>query len=252
MKSYRRQDILEPSINECDGGGDAGGAVGGDAGGAVGGDVAIDFDGTSVEDVLGKNEPGKGYMGPGNFYIPSKVKVPFHRYEIANGGSKRKKNKKGKPKKYSYEQGMKVVVDMFESEFNESKINFDKIEIRTRLSKLASSIKNMNDVKRISQSMNINGSKKQKEFEQSKFSQLKETFIDFGNFLSDIVKGKYKASWFTITMIATALLYIISPIDIIPDLIPVVGIIDDAFVLQLVYNAVKDEFLKWKSIRNNL
>jgi hypothetical protein len=55
-------------------------------------------------------------MGPGNFYIPSKVKVPLHRWEISNGGSQRKKTKKGKNKKYSYEKGMKVVVDMFENE----------------------------------------------------------------------------------------------------------------------------------------
>lgn len=115
-------EYLSSVMSECDGGGGAGGASvggamsGGDTGGISAGDTAVDFDGTSVEDVLGKNEPGKGYMGPGNFYIPSKVKVPFHRYEIANGGSKRKKTKKGKNKKYSYEKGMKVVVDMFESD----------------------------------------------------------------------------------------------------------------------------------------
>ena len=108
-------------IDECDGaaaGGDAGGAVaGGDAGVAAdSGDVAGEMAGTTSAEVLGVNEPGKGFFGKGNFYIPARAKCPMHRWEIANGGSKRKKTKSGKPKKYAYEKGMKVVVDMFEND----------------------------------------------------------------------------------------------------------------------------------------
>ena len=108
-------------VDECDGGGagagDAGGASAGDAGAAAdAGDIAGEMAGTSVTDVLGKFEPGKGVMGVGNFMVPVKVKHPLHRWEIANGGSKRKKGKNGKPKKYEYEKGMKVVVSMFEDE----------------------------------------------------------------------------------------------------------------------------------------
>jgi hypothetical protein len=113
MKTYRRLDIIKNySIEECDGGDAGSGAISGGDGTSVGGEIT----GTTTSDVLGTNEPGKGYMGPGNFYIPSKVKVPLHRWEISNGGSQRKKTKKGKNKKYSYEKGMKVVVDMFENE----------------------------------------------------------------------------------------------------------------------------------------
>jgi len=102
-------------LDECDGGaagGDAGGAApAGDVGGADAGDVAAEMSGTSTADVLGKCEPGKGYMGKDNFYIPARAKVPLHRWEAANGGSKRKK--KGK---YPYEKGAKVVVSMFEDD----------------------------------------------------------------------------------------------------------------------------------------
>ena len=107
-------------VDECDGGGaatgggDAGGA--GAADGAASGDVAAEMNGTSTADVLGTCKPGEGYMGKDNFYIPARAKVPLHRWEAANGGSRRKKGKNGKPKKYEYEKDAKVVVKMFEDE----------------------------------------------------------------------------------------------------------------------------------------
>ena len=50
-------------------------------------------------------------------------------------------------------------------------------------------------------------------------------------------------------MVAVGLIYLLSPIDLIPDAIPVVGIIDDAFVLKLIYDAINDEIENWKSKR---
>ena len=50
-------------------------------------------------------------------------------------------------------------------------------------------------------------------------------------------------------MVAVGLIYLLSPVDLIPDAIPVVGIIDDAFVLKLIYDAIKDEIGNWKSRR---
>lgn len=105
-------------LDECDGvaaGGDAGG-LGGDAGALT---AASDSAGISSNDVFGShdhNDYAGGFMGPGCFHMPSRVKTPLHRYELCNGGSKRKKKKSGKDKKYAYEKGMKVVVDMFEDE----------------------------------------------------------------------------------------------------------------------------------------
>ena len=105
------------TIDECDGG-DAGTGASCDASAVAsdGVDTAAEMVGTTTTDVLGTYEPGKGFMGKDNFYIPAKAKVPLHRWEIANGGSKRKKGKNGKPKKYEYEKGTKVVVDMFEND----------------------------------------------------------------------------------------------------------------------------------------
>lgn len=234
-------------IDECDaGGGDAGGAIG-DIGQAPSYDTT---NGTTTSDVLGTNEPGKGYMGPGNFYIPSKVKVPLHRWEISNGGSQRKKTKKGKNKKYSYEKGMKVVVDMFENKsFDNYQYKIDKPKIMSKLKRLSSQIKNANDVKAVEQDFSKDKDKIQQRFNDSTFKQQKHIIIDFGKFLKDICTGQYKCSWFTITMIATAILYVISPIDIIPDVVPIVGIIDDAFVINMIYNIIKDEFEEWRNTK---
>lgn len=235
-------------LSECDGGAIGGGAAAGDSSPAGDSSTSGNLDGIHIEDVLGKNEPGKGYMGPGNFYIPSKVKVPLHRYEIANGGSKRKKTKTGKTKKYSYEKGMKIVVDMLESG-DASKLNTPKI--KKRLSKISSNIKNMDDIKKINAQMNKDGGNFVDKLSNTPYASLKTLFTDFGSFIKDVVTGEYKASWFAITMIATGLAYILSPIDIIPDVIPITGIIDDVFVLKLIYDAIKDEFNTWKLNKGN-
>ena len=72
-------------------------------------------------------------------------------------------------------------------------------------------------------------------------------FNDLYGFIRDICTGKYRASWFAVSVVAVGLVYILSPIDVIPDAIPVVGVIDDAFVLKFVYDAIKDELNKWKA-----
>ena len=148
----------EQLLDECDGaaaGGDAvGAAAGGDASGAAAcdaGDTAAEMAGTTTTDVLGKCEPGKGYMGKDNFYIPARAKVPLHRWEAANGGSKRKK--KGK---YPYEKGMKVVVSMFEddkamlNEWGDPHGTYEFLHGKTWeevVNEIKSNAKNPNDVK---------------------------------------------------------------------------------------------------------
>ena len=63
-----------------------------------------------ANDILGKCDHGKnGFMSKDCFHVPAKVKTPLKRWEVANGGSKRKHTKSGKIKRYAYEQGMKVI-----------------------------------------------------------------------------------------------------------------------------------------------
>lgn len=59
--------------------------------------------------------------------------------------------------------------------------------------------------------------------------------------------------WGSIVIIVGAVIYFVSPIDLMPDWIPLSGFIDDAAVLMFVIKQIKtdiDQFLQWESERN--
>ena len=68
--------------------------------------------------------------------------------------------------------------------------------------------------------------------------------------VTDYIKGKYKVVPVgSIIAILAALIYFLSPIDFLPDFIPGIGYIDDAFVIAIVIKqAYSDmqEYKKWK------
>lgn len=112
MNAYK---LFSIAMNECDGGGDAGAAASvGDAGG-----VAV-----STGDVLGdcSHGNGQGFMGDGCFHAPTMALPPYFRHEICNGGSKRKKGKNGKPKKYIYDKKVKIIKN-YDDMVNEAEID---------------------------------------------------------------------------------------------------------------------------------
>jgi len=80
------------------------------------------------------------------------------------------------------------------------------------------------------------------------FEDLKLLFEVVGAWM----KGTYKEiPYTTIVAIFGALLYFISPIDVIPDFIPVIGYIDDALVIGLTIKAIShdlEKYKEWKSI----
>ncbi len=67
--------------------------------------------------------------------------------------------------------------------------------------------------------------------------------------LKDWKKGNYKAPWRTIAAIVAALIYVINPWDIIPDYIPVLGLIDDAFIVALCAAAIKSDLRRYCKFR---
>ncbi len=68
--------------------------------------------------------------------------------------------------------------------------------------------------------------------------------------LDDYRSGHYgEVPWNTVAAIGVALLYILIPIDIIPDIIPVIGFTDDLAMLLFVWKMVmRDvrEYVRWK------
>jgi uncharacterized membrane protein YkvA (DUF1232 family) len=55
----------------------------------------------------------------------------------------------------------------------------------------------------------------------------------------------FSMAWTSKTLVIAGLLYFISPIDLLPDYIPALGYIDDAFVISLVMNAVATEIERY-------
>jgi len=73
--------------------------------------------------------------------------------------------------------------------------------------------------------------------------------------LSDSVKGRYKVPLRTLGAVVFTLLYFVNPFDIIPDLIPLIGYIDDAFVLSLCIKFIGTdlkEYRLWKESKGTI
>jgi uncharacterized membrane protein YkvA (DUF1232 family) len=76
---------------------------------------------------------------------------------------------------------------------------------------------------------------------------------EFLELLMAYARGSYRqASWQTLVIIVAAILYFLMPIDVMPDVIPGVGYIDDVAVFAWVVNVVGSElekFRAWKQAR---
>ncbi len=79
-----------------------------------------------------------------------------------------------------------------------------------------------------------------------------DDFIDLFSLLRDWYQGRYKdVPWLVISSIGGALLYVLSPIDLIPDFIPVLGYLDDAAVIAALVKYVRvdlADYRKWKGV----
>lgn len=56
--------------------------------------------------------------------------------------------------------------------------------------------------------------------------------------LRDWWMGRYMCPWTTIGVIVAAILYFLSPVDLIPDFIPVIGYLDDAAVVAFAIGMI--------------
>lgn len=86
---------------------------------------------------------------------------------------------------------------------------------------------------------------------KEKQQQLKNVWNDFQTLLR-LVKAWWKKDytqvpWKTILYAATAILYFVSPIDAIPDFIPLSGFIDDISVITFVINSIHGDIKKFEA-----
>lgn len=91
---------------------------------------------------------------------------------------------------------------------------------------------------------------KQTDFNKGETAIVKEKFFTMGRLLRAYAYGEYREiPWKSLLLIVAAILYFINPIDVIPDLLPLVGLTDDFGVLFLVYKSISgdiDKFLEWE------
>lgn len=80
-----------------------------------------------------------------------------------------------------------------------------------------------------------------------KLNEYYRDFIDLFSLLKDWYKGRYKdVPWLVISSVGGALLYVLSPIDLIPDFIPVIGYLDDAAVFGALLKFVRKDLQKYR------
>jgi len=92
-----------------------------------------------------------------------------------------------------------------------------------------------------------------KEIVPEKLKALWDDLLLMIAMLGDFIAGKYRdGPWKTIAAITVAILYFASPIDLIPDFIPLLGYLDDAFVIALAVDLIRDDLNAYRGWKNSL
>lgn len=74
-----------------------------------------------------------------------------------------------------------------------------------------------------------------------------EIFIDF---VGDVMDGKYKNyNKMTLVWGIGALIYLVSPVDVIPDFILGLGFADDAAVISFAFSQIRSDLQKYRNSR---
>jgi uncharacterized membrane protein YkvA (DUF1232 family) len=88
------------------------------------------------------------------------------------------------------------------------------------------------------------------EWKSIKGAAVKDKFFTLGRLVKAYALGQYRSvPWKAMLSVVAALIYFVSPIDLIPDFIPITGLTDDVGVLLWVYNSISTEigeFLSWE------
>ncbi len=80
--------------------------------------------------------------------------------------------------------------------------------------------------------------------------RVKEDLLLLKDYISDIVHGQYKDYGKRgLALAVAAIIYVISPLDIIPDIIPT-GLLDDATIIAWAIVQLNSELEKYKRYRN--
>jgi uncharacterized membrane protein YkvA (DUF1232 family) len=81
----------------------------------------------------------------------------------------------------------------------------------------------------------------------SPFKKIKSKLKSLGLLVRHFANGSYKGvETKNIVIILAGMIYFISPIDLIPDILPIVGFADDIALISFIYNSLADELEKFE------
>lgn len=80
----------------------------------------------------------------------------------------------------------------------------------------------------------------------SKLGDLAGEFLTLISMVKDTLSGNFELKPTEIATIIGAIIYVVSPLDAVPDLIPMAGFIDDATVVGVVVNQVSNAIKRYK------
>jgi uncharacterized membrane protein YkvA (DUF1232 family) len=80
--------------------------------------------------------------------------------------------------------------------------------------------------------------------------QLKDQFQVLSRIVKAYIEGDYQTvPWTAMVSVLAAIIYFINPFDLIPDMIPIIGLTDDVSVLLWVFKSLGkeiDAFVEWE------
>ncbi len=88
--------------------------------------------------------------------------------------------------------------------------------------------------------------------EKGSLAKEKENISNFFNMLKDNGKDGFELSKSALPIIIGTLIYVISPIDLVSDLIPFLGLLDDTAIVAAAAatGIIADEIARYKDIKN--
>lgn len=128
--------------------------------------------------------------------------------------------------------------------------NHIKEEIIEEIEIESSQIRNKDIDKIISEEKKINT--KSSKLDLNKFNKFIKQIKLSLSLLKDFRNKSYtQVPWRTIALLSAAVLYFINPFDVVPDILPVFGITDDAILFLTVFKSIQSDLEKygeWKGI----
>ena len=130
---------------------------------------------------------------------------------------------------------------------DENDSRLDKNEVERRL--ITSSQKvNREDIKKIVDKTNEILQK----LGGDSFQNLVEDIRLLVSLLQDYRRGSYEEiPWSSIAAVIFSLLYLLNPFDIIPDMIPGIGLLDDATMMGVCLSMINADFQRYKEWKQN-